>query len=38
MHHQAGENFENFTEVRFRDILLTGMGQRGRRLNQDSPG
>jgi len=24
MHHQAGVNFENFTEVKFRDILLTG--------------
>jgi len=27
MHHQAGVNFENFTEVKFRDILLTGTGQ-----------
>jgi len=27
MHHQAGINFENFTEVKFRDILLTGTGQ-----------
>jgi len=25
MHHQAGVNFENFPEVKFRDILLTGM-------------
>jgi len=24
MHHQTGVNFENFTEVKFRDILLTG--------------
>jgi len=24
VHHQAGVNFENFTEVKFRDILLTG--------------
>ena len=24
MHHQAGVNFENFTEVKFQDILLTG--------------
>jgi len=28
MHHQAGVNCENFTEVKFRDILLTGMGHR----------
>jgi len=28
MHHQAGVNFENFTEVKFRDILLTGTGHR----------
>jgi len=27
MHHQAGVHFENFTEVKFRDILLTGTGQ-----------
>jgi len=26
MHHQAGDNFENFTEVKFWDILLTGTG------------
>jgi len=32
MHHQAGVNFENFTEVKFRDILLIGTGHR------DSPG
>jgi len=32
MHHQAGVHFENVTEVKFRDILLTGMGHR------DSPG
>jgi len=24
MHHQAEVYFENFTEVKFRDILLTG--------------
>jgi len=24
MHHQAGVNFENVTEVKFRDVLLTG--------------
>jgi len=28
MHHQAGVNFENFTEVKFRDVLLTGTGHR----------
>ena len=38
MHHQAGVNFENFTEAKFRDILLTGTGHRDRRLNRDSPG
>jgi len=38
MHHHAGVNFENFTEVKFRDILLTGMGHKDRRLNRDSPG
>ena len=32
MHHQAGVNYETFTEVKFQDILLTGMGHR------DSPG
>jgi len=32
MHHQAGVHFVNFTEVKFRDILLTGTGHR------DSPG
>jgi len=37
MHHQAGVNFENFTEVKFRDILLIGTqwhaegGRTGRR-------
>jgi len=35
MHHQAGVHFENFTEVKFRDILLTGTGHRDRRLNRD---
>jgi len=38
MHHQAGVNFENFTDVKFRDILLIGTGHRDRRLNRDSPG
>jgi len=38
MHHQAGDNFENFTEVKFQDILLTGTGHRDRRLKWDSPG
>ena len=37
MHHQAGVNFENFTEVKFRDNLLTRTGHRHRRLNRDSP-
>jgi len=32
MHHQAGVHFEDFTEVKFQDILLTGTGHR------DSPG
>ena len=27
MYYQAGVNFESFAEVKFRDILLTGMGQ-----------
>ena len=36
--HQAGVNFENFTEVKFQDIMLTGTGHRDRRLNRDSPG
>ena len=31
MQHQAGVNFANFTEVKFRDILLTGPG------HQDKP-
>jgi len=38
MHHQAGVPFENFTEVKFRDILLTGTGHRDRCLDRDSPG
>jgi len=38
MHHQAGVHAENFTEVKFRDILLTGTGYRDRRLNRDNPG
>ena len=37
MHHQAEFNFENFTEVKFWDILLTGTGHRDRRLYRDSP-
>jgi len=28
MHRQAGVHFENFTEVKFRDILLTRTGHR----------
>jgi len=35
MHHLAGVNFENFTKVKFRVILLTGTGHRDRRLNRD---
>jgi len=27
MRHQAGVNFENLIEMKFRDILLTGTGQ-----------
>jgi len=38
MYHQAGVNLEHFTEVKFWDSLLTGIGHRGRRLNRDSPG
>jgi len=38
MHHQAGVNFANFTELKVRDILLTGMGHWDRSLNRDSPG
>jgi len=38
MHHQAGVNFENFTEVNFRNILITGTGRPDRRLKQNSPG
>jgi len=38
MHHQTGVNFENFTAVKFRDILLTRTGHRDRRLSRDSPG
>jgi len=38
MHHQVGVHFENFTEVKFRDILLIGAGYRDRCLNRDSPG
>jgi len=37
MHYHAGVNFENFTEVKYRDSLLTGTGRRDRRLNRDSP-
>jgi len=39
MHHQAGVvHFETFTEVKLRDILLTGTGHRDRRLSRHSPG
>jgi len=31
MHYQAGVHFENFTEVKFWDILLAGTGHRDRR-------
>jgi len=37
MHHQAGVHFENFAELKFRNILLTGTGHRERRLSRDSP-
>jgi len=37
MHPQAGVKCENFTEVKFRAILLTGTGHRDRRLKRDSP-
>jgi len=37
MHHQAGVHFENFTDVKFRDILLTRTGHWNRRLNRGSP-
>jgi len=38
MHRQAGVNFDNVTEVKFRVLLLTGTGHRDRRLNRESPG
>jgi len=38
MHHQVGVHFENFTEMKFRDNLLTGRGHRDRRWNRDGPG
>ena len=38
MRHQAGVHLKIFTEVLFRDILLTGTGHRDRRLNRDGPG
>jgi len=38
MLYQTGVNFENFTEVKFRDILLSWAGRLDRRLNRDSPG
>ena len=38
MHHKSGVHFENYPEVKFRDILLTGTGHRDRRLNRGSPG
>jgi len=37
VHHQAGVHFENCTEVKFRDILLTGTGHRDRRLKREVP-
>ena len=37
MHHQAGVNCEKFTEVKFRDMLLTRTGHQDRRLNYHSP-
>jgi len=37
IHHQAGDHFENFTEVKFWDISLTGMGHPDRCLNEDTP-
>jgi len=37
MHHQAGVHFEIFNEVKFQDILQTGGGTPGRRLNRDCP-
>jgi len=37
MHHQGGVHFENVTEVKFRDILLTGTEHRDRRLKRDCP-
>ena len=36
--HQAEVNFENFIEVKFRDILLTGTGHRDRHLYRYCPG
>jgi len=38
MRYHAGVHFENFTEMKFRDTLLTRTGHRVRRLNRDSPG
>jgi len=38
MHGKAGVHFKNFTEVKFRDILLTGVGHWDSRLNRESPG
>jgi len=37
MHHQAGVNFENLTEVKFRDILLTGTGHQTFEPGQSRP-
>jgi len=37
MHHQARVHFENFTEVKFWDILLTETGHRDRRLSRSWP-
>jgi len=35
MHHRAAVHFENFTEAKFQDILLTGTGHRDRCLNRE---
>jgi len=37
MHRQAGVHIENFTEVKFRDNLLTGTGHRDRNLTGTVP-
>jgi len=38
MHHQAAVHFDNFTEVKFRDILLTGTGHQDTCLTFWVPG